>query len=71
MPILSRCRALMALVCLSIVAFAACTVTASAHTPAGTILFSRTMSGTVGGVGTPTSSATFIIGDDGLHERAL
>lgn len=71
MHILSRYRALLALVCLLIMSFTVYPLAASAQGSPGTILFSRTIYGTVGGVGTPTSSAIFTIGDDGLHERTL
>lgn len=71
MQILSRSRVLAALVCLLAAAFAAQPLTAAAQTSPGTVLFWRTMNGTVNGVSTPVSSAIFSIGDDGLHERQL
>lgn len=71
MQILSRSRALVALVCLFVAAFAAQPLPAAAQASAGTILLWRTMNGTVGGANTPVSSAIFSIGDDGLHERQL
>jgi hypothetical protein len=72
MQILSRSRALVALVCLFVAAFAfqPLAVAAQAASP-GTVLLWRTMNGTVGGTSTPVSSAIFSIGDDGLNERQL
>jgi hypothetical protein len=67
--VFSRNRALVALASLFTAAFAA--QPAAAQTSPGTVLFSRTMSGTVDGFTTPTGSAIFSIGDDGLHERQL
>ncbi|HKT26737.1 hypothetical protein [Dyella sp.] len=71
MQLLSRNRALAALVCLFVAAFAAHPLAASAQASPGTVLFWRTVNGTVGGVNTPVSSAIFSIGDDGLNERQL
>src|SRR5579859_6352300 len=71
MQILSRCRAVAALVCLFAAAFAAHPLIAAAQASPGTVLFWRTMNGVVNGVSTPVSSTIFSIGDDGLHERQL
>jgi hypothetical protein len=71
MQILSRSRALVALVCLLAAAFAAQPFAAVAQGSPGTILLWRTMNGTVNGTNTTVSSAIFSIGDDGLHERQL
>lgn len=72
MQMLSRNRALVALVCMFAAAFAALPLTAAGQASPGTVLFWRTMNGTVGSVNnTPVSSAIFSIGDDGLHERQL
>ncbi|MFC3653253.1 hypothetical protein ACFONN_16955 [Dyella humi] len=71
MQILSRSRALLALVCLFAAAFAAQPLVASAQASPGTVLFWRTMNGMVGGSSTPVSAAIFSVGDDGLHERQL
>lgn len=71
MHLVSRYRALMALVCLLIAGFALLPLVASAQTSSGTVLFWRTMNGMVDGFSTPVSSAIFSIGDDGLHERQL
>lgn len=68
---LSRNRALVALVCLLLAAFAALPLAAAAQASPGTVLLWRTMNGTVGGSNWPVSSAIFSIGDDGLHERQL
>ena len=69
MQVISCHRALLALVCLSTAAFAAQPLAAAAQASPGTVLFSRTLDGTVDGFTTPVSSAIFSIGDDGLHER--
>jgi hypothetical protein len=71
MQILSRGRALMALVCLFTAAFAALPLTAAAQALPGTVLFSRSVDDTVDGYNAPVSSAIFSIGDDGRHERQL
>lgn len=72
MQVLSRNRAVAAaLACLFGAAFVVQPLPADAQTSAGTVLFWRTMSGTVDGFTTPTGSAIFRIGDDGLHERQL
>jgi hypothetical protein len=69
MQVISCRRALLALVCVSAAAFAAQPLAAAAQTSPGTVLFSRTISGTVDGITTPVGSAIFSIGDDGSHER--
>jgi hypothetical protein len=71
MQVLSRNRALVALVCLFVAAFAAQPLAAAAQASPGTVLFWRTMNGTVSGASRPVSSAIFSIGDDGSHERQL
>jgi hypothetical protein len=71
MQILSRNRALVALVCLFAAAFAAQPSTVAAQASPGTILLWRTMSETISGADWPINSAIFSIGDDGLHERQL
>jgi hypothetical protein len=71
MQILSRNRALIALVCLLVAAFAIQPLVAAAQASPGTILFWRTMDGVVNGYNTTVSSAIFSIGDDGKHERQL
>jgi hypothetical protein len=69
MQFLSHSRALVALACLSTAAFAALPLVAAAQATPGTVLFSRTMNGTVDGFTAPVSSAIFSINDDGTHER--
>jgi hypothetical protein len=71
MQILSRSRALVALICLLTAMFAALPMAAAAQASPGRVLFWRTMNDTINGNSTPVSSAIFSIGDNGLHERQL
>ena len=63
-----RGRAVMAVVCVFVAAFAALPSTTVAQTSTGTIIFSRT---TYDSQNNPTGASIFSIGDNGLNEKQL